>query len=63
MSDDPKINFWLSWYGELPMSEFELHSPWWISGYDAEDRPVICAAIQATSAWMRGGSMPPSPPQ
>ena len=49
MSDDAKINFWLSWYGDLPMSEFELHSPWWISGYDADDRPVICAAVQATS--------------
>ena len=47
MSDDPKLNYWVSWYSELPLNEFELHSPWWISGYTADDTPILCAAIQA----------------
>lgn len=44
-------NFWVSWYGSpIP---YELHTPWWISGYrmdgddDNPDTPTICAAVQA----------------
>lgn len=38
--------YWLSWCSDR-MGEFELHWPWWVSGYDANDRPVICAAVIA----------------
>ncbi len=48
-------NYWISWY-QTPV-EFELHSPWWISGYryvlddTAEDgereQATICAAVHA----------------
>ena len=40
-------NFWLSWYSPTSMAEFELHSPWWVSGYDSEDRYVVVAAVRA----------------
>lgn len=36
--------FWVSWYGTG--KEFELHSPWWISGW-RDDQPTICAAVRA----------------
>lgn len=40
--------FWVSWYNVLPMGSFELHRPWWISGYRASDEAeTICAAIIA----------------
>ena len=38
--------FWISWYSDIDGSGFELHSPWWRSGY-AEDRTIFCAAIMA----------------
>ena len=45
--------FWISW-----VQDTEDHRPlayppnksvlgWWCSGYDAYDRPVICAAVEA----------------
>lgn len=40
--------YWISWIG--PVGGFELHWPWWISGYrlgDEEDTPTICAAVKA----------------
>ncbi len=45
--------WWLSWYdhGE---GAFELHSPWWVSGYDADDNTIIVAAVRAENeeaAW------------
>lgn len=48
-------NWWLSWYWPDELGGFELHSPWWISGYKIEgpiDDPscgdaCICAAVQA----------------
>lgn len=45
-------NFWLSWYHA---GAFELHTPWWISGYRSaqedqeEDQATICAAVVAES--------------
>jgi hypothetical protein len=47
-------DFWISWYNAVPLSTFELHSPWWISGYDANDRETMVAAVRADSeaaAW------------
>lgn len=38
--------YWLSWYG---VSTFELHAPWWRSGFDGNDRPIFCAALRAAS--------------
>lgn len=47
--------FWLSWYGYN--GTFELHSPWWLTGYCGEERfdrlgfpmgdATFCAAIIA----------------
>lgn len=46
--------FWISWYTPRPMSEFELHSPWWVSGYaDAADGTpltIVVAAVLAVDA-------------
>jgi hypothetical protein len=41
--------WWVSWYGHN--GTFELHRPWWISGYevDGECRDIFCAALLATS--------------
>ena len=40
--------FWISWYHTKEMSEFELHSPWWISGTRLhDDAQTICSAIKA----------------
>ena len=55
---NPRTNkFWLSWVHKPEMGEFELHSPWWISGsrisagrfaFDEPwDQPTICAAVQS----------------
>lgn len=40
------MKFWLSWWHNVSLGEFELHSPWWISGYSALG-DSICAAIIA----------------
>lgn len=40
--------FWLSWYHCEGMSTFELHWPWWVSGYRFPDgADTICAAVVA----------------
>ena len=42
--------YWVSYYVPSDrLSDFELHSPWWISGYTSEDRErsTIVAAIRA----------------
>lgn len=40
--------FWLSWYNVQSIETFELHRPWWISGYrDSDDAETVCAAIIA----------------
>ena len=44
--------FWVSWYQDLSIG-FELHTPWWVSGWRMVSEDVnqgtICAAIMATS--------------
>jgi len=43
-------NWWVSWYHEEKFSDFELESPWWLTGYRcADDAATICAAIKANS--------------
>ena len=45
------MNYWVSWYHEEGMGEFELHSPWWVSGYRTIDKAAtICAAVKAADA-------------
>ncbi len=42
--------YWTSWYHSERFGLFELHFPWWISGYDYDgnlDNPIVCAAIVA----------------
>ncbi len=43
-----KKPYWISWYSP-PGEVFEIHSPWWISGYvcDEHETDIICAAIIA----------------
>jgi hypothetical protein len=42
--------YWISWYGDPSKdAEFELHSPWWVSGYGADDETIYCAAVRAAS--------------
>ncbi len=48
--------WWISWYHDPRDGEFELHSPWWISGFtmDKPSRDIIVAAVQAPdedAAW------------
>jgi hypothetical protein len=43
-------NFWVSWYSPDELGSWELHSPWWVSGWavtETEDVQTICAAIKA----------------
>jgi len=39
--------FWVSWYASS--LDFEVHTPWWVSGY-RDDTPVVCAAVIANDA-------------
>jgi hypothetical protein len=42
------MNYWLSWYHEERFGEFELHWPWWVSGWRcSDDAATICAAVRA----------------
>lgn len=41
--------YWLSWWTEPDPGQFELHTPWWISGARAGNAHSVCAAITATS--------------
>lgn len=42
--------YWVSWYHTSEFSEFELHSPWWITGSrDHDDAETVCAAIRSVS--------------
>jgi len=45
-------SFWVSWYHDPDGPEFELWSPWWISGWRPVDdfekvHSTVCAAIKA----------------
>lgn len=43
-----KKNFWVSWYNTVPLNQFELHSPWWVSGSrESDDADTVCAAVKA----------------
>lgn len=42
-------SFWISWHHTEAMGEFEIHSPWWRSGYRGSDGAAsICAALRAS---------------
>ena len=47
--------WWLSWYSPAPLEAFELHSPWWVSGWTGDgETPILVAAVRADSpesAW------------
>ena len=57
MSDAYRKPFWISWVAVMPNGSWELHSPWWISGYrlwsdaagEAFEDPTVCAAVMALS--------------
>lgn len=38
--------YWISWEYKENTGEFELHRPWWVSGY-GDDYATICAAVIA----------------
>jgi hypothetical protein len=41
-------NYWISWYhNHAKLGEFELHSPWWVSGSDLDGNVTIVAAVKA----------------
>lgn len=42
-------NFWLSWWWLDADGAFELHWPWWISGWRESDEASVCAAVRAES--------------
>jgi len=42
--------WWISWYHHPDDGSFELHSPWWITGYTIQEgyhRHTIVAAVMA----------------
>lgn len=41
--------WWISWYSDTDMRAFELHSPWWVSGCDADGNETVVAAVVAES--------------
>lgn len=41
--------FWISWWQQADTS-FELHSPWWRTGYDDDENYSVCAAVLAADA-------------
>jgi hypothetical protein len=44
-----RTGWWLSWYHEKRFREFELHTPWWISGERMSDgAATIVAVVMAT---------------
>jgi hypothetical protein len=46
--------WWVSWYSHTPSREFELHSPWWVSGERSDGATVYVAAVRAvdeSAAW------------
>lgn len=48
MSEEKKLyKFWLSFIQSTTFAPFELHTPWWISGYTGDGEPTICAAVMA----------------
>lgn len=39
-------DYWCRWKSDLPLTTFEYHGPWWISG-ETSTGPIICAAVCA----------------
>ncbi len=39
--------WWVSWYNDWDLKEFELHAPWWVSGEDMAGNETIVAAVRA----------------
>lgn len=39
--------FWISWWTTEALGDFELHSPWWVTGLAGDDAESICAAVRA----------------
>lgn len=42
-------SWWVSWYSHRQLDEFELHAPWWVTGYDADGNDICVAAVLAES--------------
>lgn len=38
-------DYWLSWYTDAPVTTFEMHSPWWVSGYSGDGMIDILVAL------------------
>lgn len=59
MTDSTKADwvapaFWLSWYSPAALGQWELHSPWWVSGERMDGTQIIVAAVRAEdeeAAW------------
>jgi len=45
MTDEIVPFYWTSWYSSAEMPSFECGWPWWVSGYDAEERDIIVGAF------------------
>lgn len=45
------MDYWISWWHSPDMGEFELHSPWWVTGARVDGSAVsICAAVRVSEA-------------
>ena len=56
MTKTPLNEYWISWYHNPEYGTFELHTPWWISGYTMGEpqKSIIVGAVRAESeeeAW------------
>lgn len=57
-TETPQPGWWVSWYHIDSLGEFELHSPWWVSGCrlvgdldgDLREDPTMVAAVRAADA-------------
>lgn len=47
MDSDEKRGWWIGWYNTVDLATFELHSPWWISGYRDDDETMVAAVWAA----------------
>ena len=43
-------NYWVSWYATEANGPYEIHTPWWCTGWRlSDDAETICAALKAKS--------------
>lgn len=58
--------YWMSWYHHVGYGPFELHSPWWVSGFRPGDgAAIIVAAVMADdeeAAWAKVAAGIDTPP-